>query len=135
MANKKDMKDLLDSLSQNMTPEETLLAGLQGVIAGTISMKRQLLGMSQKDLAEKLGVSQGLVSRWERADANFTLETLVRIASALDLNMQSPIVPALPQTFSLGSSNVFQHPAAGQQWESRSYIPNVEYDEYDAKEN
>lgn len=135
MARKNDMKALLDSASASMTPEETMLAGLQGVIAGTISMKRQLLGMTQKDLAEKLNVSQGLVSRWERAETNFTLESLVRIASALDLKLQSPVVPASPLSFSFGDSNIYPHPASSGQWQSGSYIPEVEYDTLEAKEN
>ncbi len=129
MAN--NTKDLLTAVSEGLSPEETLLAGLQGVIAGTISMKRQLLGMSQKDLAEKLGVSQGLVSRWEQADSNFTLETLVRIASALDLQMQSPIVPKAPKVYSVGQSNVFIHPAVSS-WQHNVFTPAQDYI---AKEN
>jgi len=49
--------------------------------------------MNRKQFAEFMGVSQGLVSRWERGETNFTLETLVNIASKLGLEMQSPIKP------------------------------------------
>jgi DNA-binding XRE family transcriptional regulator len=132
MENKENMMSLLDAVTTDFTPEEILLSGLQGIIAGTISMRRQQLGMSQKELAKKLNVRQSLVSRWENAETNFTLETLVRIASALDLKMQPPIVPQTPQVYSVGNSNVYPHPAAFGSWASASYKP---VPDYDAKEN
>lgn len=132
MADKNKIKDLLSAAGSGMSAEEMMLASLQGVIAGEISMKRQELGLSQDDMAQKLGVSQGLVSRWERAETNFTLETLVRIASVLGLNVQSPIVPKAPQAYTVGSSNVIVFPVRSDGWrtESRSLPSN-----YDAKEN
>ena len=103
-----DMKALLSTLTSGMTEEELLLATMQGLIAAEISMRRQSLGLSQKDLADKLGVSQGLVSRWERGETNFNLSTLVRLSSVLGLDMQSPIVPTPPKAYSIKHNNIIQ---------------------------
>ncbi len=132
MVLKNDMESLFGGLTENMSAEEVALSALQGIIAAEISMRRQELGMSQKDLAEKLGVSQGLVSRWERAETNFTLETLVRIASVLDLNIQSPIVPRPPLVYSEGKSNLYVLPTPPESWNTESYVPSTNYI---AKEN
>jgi transcriptional regulator with XRE-family HTH domain len=35
--------------------------------------------LKQKDLAEMLGVSQALISKWMNEDHNFTLDTIQRI--------------------------------------------------------
>lgn len=95
---------LFESLTSDMTAEDVALATLQGVIAGEIMIKRQQLGMHQSDLAEKLGVSQGLVSRWESGETDMKLSTLVRIASALDLEMQIPFVMPAPPRKSYGGN-------------------------------
>lgn len=93
---KNDLKDLFIALGADLSDEQFLLATLQGLISAEISMKRQELGLNQKQLAEKLGVSQTMVSRWEAGDCNFTLSSLVKISSVLALPMQSPFVPRPP---------------------------------------
>ena len=40
-----------------------------------------------------MGVTQATVSKWESGDTNFTLSTLVHIASKLGLKMQTPFEP------------------------------------------
>lgn len=85
-------KSLLLSLSEGFSSEELCLAGLQAAIAAEISMKRQEMGMNQSQFAKFMGVSQGLVSKWESGEANFTLSSLVNIASKLDFEIQCPFV-------------------------------------------
>lgn len=52
--------------------------------------------MSQSQLAEKLGVSQAMVSKYESGDYNFSLKTLIDLFDKLDI----------PLSFSLGSESV-----------------------------
>ena len=52
-------------------------------IAG--ALERQ--GMTQKMLAKKMGKSETEVSRWLSGTHNFTLKTLSRISSVLDVNL------------------------------------------------
>lgn len=114
-----EMNVLFSSLASSLDTEDLQLSVLQGLIAGEISMKRQELGMSQKDLADKLSVSQGLVSRWEKGETNFSLSTIVRIAAALGLSVQSPIVPSPPISYSLRNSNIINFSGANS-WQSGS---------------
>ena len=37
----------------------------------TLRLRRKAMGMLQKDLAEKLGVSQNTIARWERGEVEF----------------------------------------------------------------
>ena len=53
------------------------------LIRNRIAKVRERLGVTQKELARRLGVRQSTVSRWERREANLTLRTVRRIAKAL----------------------------------------------------
>ena len=87
-----DKENFLQSISGEMSAEETLLAGLKGLIAAEIAIKRVNLRMNQKEFAEYMGATQSQVSKWETGECNFTLSTLVSIASKLDIKMQCPFV-------------------------------------------
>ena len=52
---------------------------------------RSSRGISQRDLASRLGVKPSTVSRWERKDANLTLETLRKVAAALACDLHDLI--------------------------------------------
>ena len=108
MVSKNNMRAFVSSFADGLDDKAFALASLQAMIAAEISMRRQELNLSQKELAAALGVSQGLVSRWEKGDANFTLSTLVSIASVLGLELQSPIQPSPIKHYPIGESNVFQ---------------------------
>lgn len=84
--------DMFAALFENLSAKEMCLAGIQGIIAAEISMKRQSMGMNQNQFAKFMGVSQGLVSRWESGETNFTLSTLVDIADKLNIDIQCPFV-------------------------------------------
>lgn len=56
-------------------------------VAVKIRDKRKELNMTQKDFAEYLNVSQSMVSKWESADYNFTLESLVQLFDRLDIKI------------------------------------------------
>lgn len=89
------MNDLLANFSNSFSAEEMMLAGLEGAICGEIIAQRIKRNMTQKEFAEFMGVSQGLISKWEKGECNFTLSSLVRIAAKLDIPLQSPL--ALPE--------------------------------------
>ena len=78
---------LVDILSQ----EECATAKYIAEIAVIIQKQRKEKGYTQMELAQKLGVSQAMVSRWENGEENITLATLVRIATALDIPLYNPL--------------------------------------------
>ncbi len=58
---------------------------------------RESAGITQAELARRLGVSQSLVNRWESPAGRPQVATLQRIADALGLNL-SVIFSAPPPT-------------------------------------
>ena len=121
---KNDLYELLDAVSSDIPAEDLMLSGLQGLISAEISVRRHKKGMSQKDFAEYMGVSQGLVSRWEKGDCNYTLETLIKIASKLDIPMQCPFALSKPQFYHT-DGNITQFPS---QWTSKVYNADSEFE-------
>lgn len=77
------MDKLVNVLTQGLSEEDLSNAILMADIAAEISISRIKMGMTQKKFAQYLGVSQGWVSRIERGDCNFTIETLTRILGKL----------------------------------------------------
>ena len=56
-------------------------------ISGKIERARLDLGMTQIEFAEFMGVTQGMVSKWESRDYNFTIRSLNEICQKLNLNL------------------------------------------------
>ena len=57
-------------------------------VVKTIINQRLKRGWSQTQLAEAIGSRQPVISRLERGEGNPSLQTLQRIAKALDLSLQ-----------------------------------------------
>ena len=67
-----------------LTPEIQKQVDMQVMIANRIYDLLEQKGMSQKDLAQKLGKTETEVSRWLCGTHNITMATLAKIAVALD---------------------------------------------------
>lgn len=50
-------------------------------------------GLTQKQLSERAGIVQGDISRLENGNANPSLRTLKRLASAMDMNLKLEFTP------------------------------------------
>ncbi|MDR1885418.1 MAG: helix-turn-helix transcriptional regulator [Synergistaceae bacterium] len=77
-------------LADSLSAEERAAAEFIASIAVSIQRRRHALGITQKVLADKLGVSQVMVSRWENGEENFTAATLAKISNALGLELHNP---------------------------------------------
>lgn len=62
--------------------------GKQLEIAYTILQLRKKEGISQAELAKKIGTKQSNVARMEAGEQNFTTEMLQKIATALNRNLK-----------------------------------------------
>lgn len=61
-------------------------------IASSVRNARCQVGLSQKELAERTGINQADISRIERGLANPSINTLKRIAIALDCTLKVDFV-------------------------------------------
>ncbi|MCQ2494250.1 MAG: helix-turn-helix domain-containing protein [Lachnospiraceae bacterium] len=56
-------------------------------ISARIERCRNDMRMTQKEFADYMGVSQGMVSKWESREYNFTIKTLNDICEKIDLEL------------------------------------------------
>jgi transcriptional regulator with XRE-family HTH domain len=70
--------------THSVFPGFTELADDQRELIDQLVEVRQALGLSQTEVAARMGTSQSAVARLERGDADLRLSTLQRYAAALD---------------------------------------------------
>jgi transcriptional regulator with XRE-family HTH domain len=58
-------------------------------LGGLIRQRREALGLRQGDLASAAGVDQGNLSKIERGAAQATLETYLRICTAVGIDLNA----------------------------------------------
>ncbi len=56
-------------------------------ISARIELCRLEMGLTQQEFAKYMGVSQGMVSKWESREYNFTIRSLNEIGRKLDLDL------------------------------------------------
>lgn len=87
MDNKNDLMKLCDYFSDNLSEADIKKAHYLSEIASAITSARVALRMTQTEFAKYMDVTQGMVSKWENGDYNFTVEKLVDIFSKLNLDL------------------------------------------------
>jgi transcriptional regulator with XRE-family HTH domain len=60
-------------------------------ISSKIERRRIEMGMTQKEFADFMGVTQGMVSKWESREYNFTVKTLNDICAKIGLEFYPSI--------------------------------------------
>jgi transcriptional regulator with XRE-family HTH domain len=66
-------------------------------ISAKIERCRLEKGMTQKEFANYMGVTQGMVSKWESRDYNFTIRTLNEICQKIDLTLSVNLEKPCPK--------------------------------------
>lgn len=96
--NTRPINELLETLCEGLSVSDIKKADMLSTIALEITKSRSDRNMSQKEFADFIGVSQGMVSRWENGDYNFTIEKLIEIFCKLDIdiNLKFENVPSAP---------------------------------------
>lgn len=72
----------------NIPKEELLLAKVKLELSELIYDSRRSKKMSQKQLGDAIGVSQPYIAKIEEGEENLTLETIVKLLSALKIRLQ-----------------------------------------------
>ena len=70
--------------------------GTMQTIAERVTKQRVARGLSQRALAEKLGISRTTLSSIERGDDGVTMGTLLKVMDFLDMTLESKKVVRLP---------------------------------------
>lgn len=83
IAKGKPTKWVVDGLSRTEIKSTVELAR----VSAMIERKRHDKEMTQKEFAAFMGVTQGMVSKWESRDYNFTIRSLNEICEKLGLNL------------------------------------------------
>jgi len=68
--------------------------GPEFAIVQAIIDVRKNAGLTQKQLSERTGITQGDISRLESGNANPSLNTLKRLASAMDMTLKIEFMPS-----------------------------------------
>lgn len=97
MENKNDSTRLCDFFSDNLAETDFQKAHCLSEIACAITAARVGLQMTQTEFAKYMNVTQGMVSKWENGDYNFTVEKLVDIFSKLNYDLDIHISPRSPK--------------------------------------
>jgi DNA-binding transcriptional regulator YiaG len=80
--NSEPITELYDSFSEQISKADIYAANLLSKISLSILKKRIEMHLTQKEFSRFMGVSRGMVSKWERGD-NFTIETIAEICEKL----------------------------------------------------
>lgn len=89
--------DLLERLKD---PEYAKLYGAENAkvdFAITLTKARKNLNLTQKSLADKLGISQPYVAKLEGGEANPTLGTIGSLLASIDLRLVTGTAPLKPE--------------------------------------
>lgn len=73
------------SLTKGLTVSEIKSSKELALISAQIELKRKQMGMNQTEFARFMNVSQGMISKWESGDYNFSILTLNTICEKLGL--------------------------------------------------
>lgn len=61
-----------------LTDEETALIEMRLVLARSLKARRSSLGLTQQELAKRLGSSQSRIAKMESADAGVSIDLFIR---------------------------------------------------------
>lgn len=88
--------ETVEWLADGMTDEQLEIERVRAIIGAEIYLIRTSKQMDQKEFAKFMGVSQGMVSRWESGTYNFSVATLAEICSKLGYTFEPQIVEKKP---------------------------------------
>ena len=83
--------EIANWLTEGIPEEQLKIEKALAVISAKIYTKRTKMGMGQKEFAKYMGVSQGMISRWESGTYNFSISTLIGICEKLGLTFDPQI--------------------------------------------
>lgn len=82
-----NLDDLLAIFEESLKSSDIVASQILADISVAIVKRRKEMNMTQKQFADYLNVTQGMVSKWESSDYNFSIRALADVAEKLDLDL------------------------------------------------
>ena len=113
--------EMFDFLSTYLSKSDLYAANAIAKISMFILKYRLNANMTQKEFAKKMGVTQAMVSKWESAEYNFTIETIAHISEKLNTTFD---IEFKPESEYLANSfnNNYDNISTNQNWQTNGKI-------------
>ena len=95
-------KAFFREIFKNLSKADVYESKAKSKLSGQLAIIRKDLGMNQKEFAKLLGVSRGMVSKWESGDYNFTFRTAAVVCEKIGYTFEVNIQPVAPGNASAG---------------------------------
>ena len=123
MTNNRDK--MFDFLSDYLSKSDIYAAKTIAKISMFILKYRQDLNMTQKEFAKKMGVTQAMVSKWESAEYNFTVETIAQICEKLNTTFDIEFKPESEYLANISYNN-YDKVSKNENWQANGKIITFE---------
>lgn len=90
---KGNTKEMYGFMSSYISKSDIYAAAVIAKVSAFIINYRNKTGMTQKEFAEFMGITQGMVSKWESAEYNFSVESIAKIAEKLSYSFDVQLTP------------------------------------------
>lgn len=88
MDSKVELYEMLSLFEDCVDISDVISSKCMSDLSSSIVEKRLDLGLTQKQFAEYVHVSQAMVSKWEGGDYNFSIKELAELAERLGMDLQ-----------------------------------------------
>jgi len=116
-------KEMFDFLSEYLSKSDIYASKAIAKISMFILKSRQDLNMTQKAFAQMMGVTQAMVSKWESAEYNFTIENIAHIAEKLNTTFEIEFTPE-SEYLVTNNNNNYESTNKNQTWQTNGKIIN-----------
>ena len=110
-------------ISNYISKSDIYAASVIAKISAFIINYRYKTGMTQKEFAKFMGVTQGMISKWESAEYNFSVESIAQIAEKLGVTVD---ITFTPEQEYLANARINSHYRQDTPWaQVLSFVPKA----------
>lgn len=117
--------EMFDFLSEYLSKSDVYASKAIAKISMFILKSRKDLNMTQKAFAQMMGVTQAMVSKWESAEYNFTIENIAHIAEKLNTTFDIEFTPESEYVVT-NTNNHYESIIKNQDWQTSGRIINFD---------
>ena len=120
---KGNTKEMYEFVSNYISKSDIYAASVIAKISAFIINYWYKTGMTQKEFAKFMGVTQGMISKWESAEYNFSVESIAQIAEKLGVTVD---ITFTPEQEYLANARINSHYRQDTPWaQVLSFVPKA----------